>query len=193
MLITFYGVNNIGKSTQAKMLVSTLIKEGHKAIYLKYPVYDMKPSGTYINQVLRNANGQKISEEELQMWFALNRFQFEPQLKKYLSEDYIVIAEDYTATSLAWGSAKGADENWLDTINIPLIKEDLAILINGERTKSSIEDGHIHETNDVLISKVSTKLLHLSKKLNWHVVDRQEKLEETQKLIFNIVKKYISC
>lgn len=192
MLITFYGVNNIGKSTQAKMLVDTLNTLGYKAIYLKYPIYNIEPTGSYINQILRNPAGQSVSEQELQMWFALNRFQFEPQLKKYLDQNYIVIAEDYTATSLAWGSAKGADLSWLEEINKPLLNEDFAILITGERSKSSIEDGHIHESNNELIHKVSQKLLELATVHNWQVVQRQQRLEDTQKLIFDIVKNHIN-
>lgn len=192
MLITFYGVNNIGKSTQAKLLVEKLNSQGHKAIYLKYPIYDIKPSGIYINNILRNPNGQSISEEELQMWFALNRFQFEPQLQSYLDQNYIVIAEDYTATSLAWGSAKGANIDWLTNINEPLIKEDLSILITGERSHNSIEDTHIHENNEKLIQLVSLKLLDLASKNNWQIVQRQQNLHDTQKLILDIVKNYIN-
>jgi dTMP kinase len=192
MLITFYGVNNIGKSTQAQLLVDYLNALGHKSIYLKYPIYDLVPTGPHINSILRNQTGQSISEEELQMWFALNRHQFEPKLKQYLADGYIVIAEDYIGTSLAWGSAKGASLEWLKSLNQNLISEDLAILITGERSTSAIEESHIHENDIDLIQKVSHNLIALAKQFNWHIVERQELPVNTQELIFNIVKAHLT-
>ena len=37
--IVLYGINNLGKTTQAKMLVDKLKLHGLEAEYLKYPVY----------------------------------------------------------------------------------------------------------------------------------------------------------
>ena len=95
MLITLYGINNIGKTTQALRLVERLKEAGHDAVYVKFPVYEIEPTGTYLNSFLRSGETQKITEEELQMWFTLNRYQFEPTLKQWLREGKIVIAEDY--------------------------------------------------------------------------------------------------
>jgi thymidylate kinase len=192
MLITFYGVNNIGKSTQAKLLVANLNSAGHKSVYLKFPIYDIEPTGPFINSVLRGSNSQVISEEELQMWFALNRFQFQSQLESYLKDNIIVVAEDYVGTSIAWGKAKGANQEWLESINQHLIREDLSILITGERSSGSIEKTHIHENNSQLISKVTEILLELAIEKKWTVVERQEKLPDTQNLILDIVKKHIN-
>ena len=119
--ITFYGINNIGKSTHAELLTERLKAEGHDAIFVKFPVYDLNPTGPYLNQFLREGK-QEISEEELQMWFTLNRFQAQPRLKKWLDEGKIIVAEDYTGTGLAWGSLKGADLTWLTEMNKYLIK-----------------------------------------------------------------------
>ena len=40
-LIAIYGINNLGKSTQAHLLVQELQDQGYKAQYLKYPIYDI--------------------------------------------------------------------------------------------------------------------------------------------------------
>ena len=63
-LITIYGINNIGKSTHAKLIVERLKQNGYKAFYVKYPVYNMEPTGVFLNEVLRGEGGQKISEDE---------------------------------------------------------------------------------------------------------------------------------
>lgn len=193
MLITLYGVNNIGKSTQAKKLVKNLQKLGFKAKYVKYPIYDLKPTGPFINSILRSSNKQKISEEELQMWFTLNRYQYEPKLKKLLEKEYIVVAEDYIGTALAWGSVKGANLKWLEELNKKLLKEDLAILIKGKRSESAIEEKHIHENADDLIQKVQRQMASLAKLKKWKTVTRQPHPEDTAELILEVVKKKLGC
>jgi dTMP kinase len=167
MLITLYGVNNIGKSTQAELLVERLNKTGHEAIYVKYPVYSIEPTGPFLHEFLRSGEAQSISEEELQLWFTLNRFQFQPQLQEWLNEGKIVIAEDYTGTGLAWGTVKGADTEWLKQMNAHLIQEDLAILMDGERFKQSVESGHLHETDDALMKNSRQVHLDLGEELGW--------------------------
>ncbi len=190
MFITLYGINNIGKSTQAKMLVEHYNQQGLKAKYLKFPIYDITPSGVFLHTVLRS-KVQTITEAELQMWFAINRYQFESNLKNLISSHDIIIAEDYTGTALAWGSAKGEDLAWLESINQQLIQEDLAILIDGERSTKSIESGHIHENNHQLVQEVKKVLLNLAESKNWHIIHRQAEIMDTQNLLINLIDQHI--
>lgn len=169
MLITIYGINNIGKTTQAKKLVERLIAEGYEAEYVKYPVYDVEPSGPFINEVLRG--GKEISERELQMWFAVNRHQFEPQLKKWLDGGKIVVAEDYTGTGIAWGTVKGADTKWLEVVNEGLVKEDVALMLDGERFVGAMEEGHVHETNFDFMQRSKEVHAMLAEKYGWNKVE----------------------
>ncbi len=186
-LIVFYGINNLGKTTQAKMLVDFLNKKNLLSEYLKYPVYDLKPSGKYINEILRGGKDQKISEEELQMWYTINRFQYELLLKKKLSQGKIIIAEDYIGTGLAWGMAKKADLKWLEEINSKLLKEDLGILFNGERFIAGKESKHIHEQNDDLMSRSRKTHLQLAKKYCWSIIDANQSVEKVHKNILKII------
>lgn len=190
-LITIYGINNVGKSTQSKVLVQRLEAEGYKTKYLKYPIYDLAPTGPFINKVLRGDDGQKISEDELQLWFILNRYQFEPELKKLLSEGYIVVAEDYIGTGIAWGTAKGLDQKWLEEANKFLFKEDFAIMIEGERDPRVIEKQHVHEQNIELIKKCATALDNLATKYGWNKVHRGETIEDTAEKIWATVDGFL--
>ena len=101
-----------------------------------------------------------------------------------------IIAEDYIGTALAWGSAKGANEEWLEQINKYLLRSDMAILIDGEREKKAVEKGHIHETNDNLMRKARKTHLDLAKKYAWYTIKLQEKREDTAKLVWEGVKEY---
>lgn len=188
MFITLYGINNIGKTTQAKRLVDRLIKLGQKAEFIKYPVYDIEPTGSFLNNQLRGGQNQTISEEELQLWFVLNRYQFEPSLKQKLASGMIIIAEDYIGTGLAWGITKGADQTWLETINQHLLKENLAILLTGQRQIKAKEAGHIHESADDLMEKCSQIYLELAKKYNWKIVEIEDDWDKTTEKIWEIVK-----
>ncbi len=191
MFITIYGVNNMGKSTHAQLLVENLQRMGKEAVYVKFPVYKEHPTGPYLDSALR-APKQVISEEELQLWFVLNRHQFQDSLKAYLDKGVIVVAEDYIGTGIAWGWAKGCDIDWLKEMNRFLIKEDLSILITGERAMHAVEPEHIHETDDEMINLVRKHLLILAEERKWQRVELQPAKHQTQKLILDVVKKHIS-
>lgn len=189
-LITLYGINNIGKSTHAKLLVEHLEKAGHKAKYIKYPVYDLEPSGPFLNKIMRSSE-QEISEDELQLWFILNRYQYESTLKKLLDEGYIVVAEDYIGTGLAWGTTKGLPLEWLEEMNKFLLKEDLAILMEGDRSIKAKEDVHLHEQNDDLIEKCAKIHSELGSRYHWKKIKIQPQKEDTANLIWKIVENWL--
>lgn len=187
--IVFYGINNLGKSTQAEILIKKLQKNKIKAEYLKYPVYNLAPTGPFINKVLRGGKKQEISEHELQMWYILNRFQYEPKLLSKLEKGIWVIAEDYIGTGLAWGWAKGADLKTLEAMNKPLLKEDLAIFFFGKRYLDGKEKVHIHEQNDKLMEKCQKKHQMLAKKYHWKKVNANGAREKIAEMIMQIVEK----
>lgn len=189
--ITLYGINNIGKSTQAQILTERLINEGYDTEFLKYPNYNIEPSGKFLDKVLRSGAPQNMAEDELQMWFVLNRYQFQPEIKRKLAEGKILIAEDYIGTGIAWGTAKGLDIKWLEDINKFLIKEDLAIYLYGARHLGAKEITHIHERNDELIEKC--RLVHekLADKYKWKKVLVQGTKMETAEEIWEVVKKFL--
>lgn len=185
--IAIYGVNNIGKSWHAKNIVERLKALGAKAVYIKYPIYDIEPSGTFLNKTLRSGEPQKITEEELQTWYALNRFQFEPTLKQMLAENDYVIAEDYTGTGICWGYTKGASLDWLENLNSQFIKPDFSILMYGERKTSAAEVGHLHESHDELLNKAEETLNMLSEKYDWKRVLKDDNYEVTKQRFWDIL------
>ncbi len=191
MLLTLYGINNIGKSTQAKRLVEALQARGYDAVYVKYPVYELEPTGPKLNQVLRGGGAQAISEEELQLWFTLNRYQFEPTLKQWLAEGKIVVAEDYIGTGIAWGTVKGASTDWLETVNKGLLKENFAILMDGERFLEGKEAGHAHEDNQEFMARSRQVHLDLAKRYGWTLVPANGGVEEVADRLWKAVELHL--
>ncbi len=190
--ITIYGVNNIGKSTQAQILVKRLVESGYPTKYLKYPLYDLAPTGPQLNQLLRNSSHQTISEADLQTLITHNRKAFEPQLIEMLNEGNIVIAEDYSGTGIAWGMAKGLTFEYMEKLNAELIREDLSLLLTGQRSITAREEGHLHEKDDQLLDKVSDILLSLSDKYGWGKIMVQKTKEETSELIWNKISSFLA-
>jgi len=176
--IVLYGVNNLGKTTQAKKIVEKMNAGGQKAEYLKYPIYSIAPSGKIIDDYLRKRNGFNLSAREVQIIFALNRFQFESTLKKKLDEGINIIAEDYTGTGIAWGMAMGVGEKFLEEINSCLIKEDLSFFFYGQRFKSGVESGHRHEENESFMLKAEKTHLALADKYGWIKINANQNIEE---------------
>ncbi len=80
-------------------------------------------------------------------------------------------------------------------LNKPLIREDLSILIDGERGEEAmkaVEDGHLHETHSELMKRSRQVHLELAKRFDWTVVPLQEGIEETNDLLWALVESKIS-
>jgi len=185
--IVFYGINNLGKTTQAKILVDKLKLHGLKAEYLKYPVYDIAPSGPILNNYLRQHNFYNLTPREAQIIYAFNRLQFEETLKQKLARSINVVAEDYCGTGIAWGATKGAPLEALEQINQGLLIEDIAILLDGERFMEGKESDHLHERDDELMSRCRQTHQMLAKRYGWHVIPANLAIESVQQLIWQFV------
>ncbi len=189
--ITIYGINNIGKSTHAQILTERLIKEGYDAEFLKYPNYSVELSGQFLDHVLRGGNGQEIGEDELQLWFVLNRYQFQPEIEKKLADGKILVVEDYTGTGIAWGVAKGLSLDWMEAVNKHLLKEDLALYLSGKRNLVAKEAGHIHEQNDELSERCRQVHEELAEKYGWCRIEMQEEINDTAVKLWEEVEKFL--
>jgi thymidylate kinase len=188
--LVLYGANNLGKSKQVDMLEKALQKKGIKTVRIKYPIYDLKPTGPKINAVLRE--GLKMPDLDLQKLYAQNRADFEPKLESYLNAGKWVLAEDYTGTGIAWGMTWGVPLETLEKINKKLLKEDLAILLHGERFVSGIEKNHRNETNNEIWEKSQKIHLELAHRYKWIKVYATRTPEEVHEDIINIIKNTFS-
>lgn len=170
------------------MLVERLQEEGHAAEYLKYPVYDLEPSGTLINEYLREGNPHHLSAREIQLMYVWNREQYEPTLLKKLESGIHVVAEDYVGTGLAWGIGTGVDEQFMKYINAHLHKEDIAFLFDGARFTEATEGTHKHETNDELMEKVREIHARLGEEFGWNKINANETKEQIHEKIWERIR-----
>jgi thymidylate kinase len=191
--IVLYGANNLGKSTQAKMLVEELIiKMGKEAEYLKYAIYNLEPSGSLINSYLRQGNPNQFTPREFQLLQVLNRTQHEPKLKEKLAKGTWVVAEDYIGTGIAWGMVNGVDKNLLYQMNSHLLKENLGILFEGEPFPKTQDKNNLHEQNPAVLTKVNEAFKEIARDFGWFTVNANKPKEEVQQAIMDIIKSKIS-
>lgn len=190
-LIVLYGVNNLGKSTQAKLLVEKIKQNGRAMEYIKYHIYDLEPTGSIINDYLRAGNPYSLTPREFQLSAAVNKYHYQPILKEKLDKGIVVVAEDYWATSVAWGEGAGVDKEFLVKLNQGLIREDLAFLFDGERFLESTEKEHRHEIDTDLTNRVRQAHLELGEEYGWIKVNANDSIVNIHTLIWEEVKKII--
>lgn len=190
-LITLYGINNLGKTTQARRLVDRLTAEGVSAHYLKYPLYTFAPSGPTINAYLRNNNPHQFSPREFQIIQVLNRTQYDTALRARIDSGEWIVAEDYVGTGVAWGVATGVNEALLRELNSHLLIEDVSIFLDGERFTDGKETGHLHEEDAELMERVRHTHQILAQKLGWFNVSANQSRDEVADAIWRHVKRIL--
>jgi len=158
---------------------------------MKYPVYDLDPSGKILNNYLREGNKYNLAPREIQTIYALNRTQYESTLKEKLESGVNIIAEDYTGTGICWGIGAGVDEEYLKLINSHLLKEDLDFLFDGERFTESTEKNHKHETDEELLEKVRQAHLRIGEELDWKKINANLTIPEIHAILWEEIKKLI--
>ncbi|MEK7164893.1 MAG: hypothetical protein AAB779_03010 [Patescibacteria group bacterium] len=186
-LIVLYGINNLGKTTQAKLLVDKINASGRVAEYIKVHIYDQAPDGPMVSDYLRGGNPYNLTPREFQLLAAVNKYHYQSSLKDKLDQGIIVVAEDYWATSVAWGTGSGVDKQFLIKLNEGLIKEDLAFLFDGERFLDSTEPGHRHEVDMDLTNRVRQVHLELGEEYGWKKINANDSVEAIHKLIWQHV------
>ncbi len=186
-LIVLYGINNLGKSTQARLLVSRLRHQGLPAHYLKYGLLYIEPSGVMINDYLRVGNPFGLTEREFQIIHTLNRTQYDAILRQRLEAGEWIVAEDYVGTGLAWGMGAGVDRMFLERLNNHLCPEDLVFLFEGERFLQAKEPGHKHESDDELMTSVARAHKEIGTSRGWLPINANGTIEAIGEEIWRYV------
>lgn len=189
MFIAIYGINNIGKSTQVKRLEERFKTQGKTIKVLKYPIYDLEPTGPQINSFLRDPDAPKISGESFQMLYIQNRLDYEPHLLNDLENFDVVIAEDYIGTGMAWGMTQGVTYQWLQGRNMqyPQHKADLEILMDGERFMIGKEDSHRNEGDDDAMEQTRKNFLFLANRYHWPIVNANQAEEKVTEDLWSAI------
>lgn len=140
LFLVIEGSDGSGKETQCKLVVDKLKKEGYKVELFDFPRYN-EDSSYFVREYL---NGKYGTAEEVgpytgSLFYALDRYQAAPDIKKALEEGKVVIANRFTGSNMAHQGAKiDNDEQrkgyflWLDAIEFQMMgipRPDLSLVL----------------------------------------------------------------
>jgi dTMP kinase len=126
-LIAFEGLDQSGKQTQAELLRDYLKAQGRKARLVSFPDY-----GTSIGEEIARAlsNERDYDADVMQLLYVANRYEKKPDLMRWIEGGLILVADRYTASSVAYGEAFGLDPAWLTDMQRFLPPATLTILLD---------------------------------------------------------------
>ncbi len=106
--IVIDGTDGSGKATQVKLLVKRLKKEGRPVETIDFPRYYNNFFGKFIGQCLAGDYGNflAVSPYFASVLYAADRFESAGQIRKWLAQGEIVIADRYTSSNQIHQAAK---------------------------------------------------------------------------------------
>jgi dTMP kinase len=188
MLIAFEGLDQSGKETQARRLGARLEADGHRVHPLSFPAYD-SPIGRELRQAL--TGGRDFGPEVMQLLYVANRFEFKPDLDRWLSLGDMVVCDRYRASSVAYGEAQGLDAGWLADIQRHLPAADLTILLDiapetAVRRKAEGRDSYERDLG--LLARVRESYHRQARASGWIVIDGEAPREAVSSAIETAVR-----
>jgi len=100
-LIVIDGTDGSGKATQTELLVKALKREGRKVKIIDFPEYYSNFFGAFIGHCLSEQyyNFVKVHPKIASVLYAADRFESKDEIKKWLKEGNIVIANRYASAN----------------------------------------------------------------------------------------------
>jgi len=187
-LIVIEGIDGAGKTTIAKYVVDLMISKGIKAIYTREP---------YDSQIIKllESKGKELGAVMEALLLAADRYlHIHEVIRPHLEAGYYVICDRYHYSSLAYQGARGADVNWIKTINFFVIKPDISIYLDvspevGLSRLSKDLKRRLRYLEDIeLLQKVRSNYLKLVKSKELLYVNAERPLDEVKINVVNIIK-----
>jgi dTMP kinase len=100
-LIVIDGIDGSGKATQVKILKQRLLKERLKVKTIDFPRYETNFFGSLIGEYLSGLHGDFIAMDSkiASILYAADRFESSKQIKKWLDQGYVVLADRYATAN----------------------------------------------------------------------------------------------
>jgi dTMP kinase len=161
-LITFEGLDQSGKQTQAELLRDRLVEAQRLVRLLSFPAYDTSIGGE-IERALRG--DREYGADVMQLLYVANRYEWKPQMERELERGTVVICDRYLASSIAYGEAQGLDPEWLLDMQKYLPQPDVTILLDIDPQVSArrkIAERDRYERDLALLDRVRSSYLRQS-------------------------------
>jgi len=196
-IITFEGIEGVGKSTQIQLLNNYLNKKGYKTEILREP--GSTATGEQIREILLNTPIDLSSESELLLMFAA-RAQLIKEKLLDSDKDIVLFDRFYDASVAYQGYGRGlsleAIFNLIELTNCPIPNITFLLDIDveeGFRRKSNDLKDRIESAGNDFFERVRNGYIEISKKNKERVkvLDATMKIEELHNEIINITNKIL--
>lgn len=128
--IVFEGLDGSGKSTQTKLLVDYLKKQGREVVKIDFPQHGEKSSGmvdNYLNG--KYGTAENVGPYAASVFYACDRYDAKGKIEQWLKQGKIVIADRYLASNIGHQGGKIKDKaerreyfKWLYDFEFQLFK-----------------------------------------------------------------------
>lgn len=189
--ILFEGIDSSGKKTQTNLLAEKLRKEGKKVEIIHFPTYQKTPLGIFVAKYLKGDFGSKeeIIPEIGSLFYSLDRYQFQKEIKEKLEAGITVIADRYTASNIFQAAKLEGNKRfeiweWIKAIDSRLPQPDVTIVLDvptkisknlfskREKKNELIESKKdIHEADIKYQEKVRKTYLDIAEREGWIVIN----------------------
>ncbi len=186
-LMAIEGIDQSGKRTQTRLLAKLLRQWNFKVGTVSFPVYNSL-SGRLIRAYLDGKVGLPFPAACIM--YSLNRWEHLDRLRKLIAGCDFIVANRYTPSALAYGTAGGARLNWLNAMDEGLPRPRVVIVLDVPVDASFVRKKggrDVHEASAEYLHKVRRAYLTLASSRGWRVVNgtgsKAEVLERVRKHI----------
>ncbi|MCS7215294.1 MAG: dTMP kinase [Thermodesulfovibrio sp.] len=202
IFITFEGIEGSGKTTQGKILVEKLKREGFNVLYTYEP--GDTQAGKHIRGILLNSEIRINPLCELLLYFADRVQHIEEKIKPSIESGFIVICDRFTDSTFVYqGYARGISIDLIKRLNKVILDKfipDLTILLDcpaevglkrnqkiNKKDRFEIENLDFHEK----VRRGYLELVQVNKK-RFFVLDATQSIDKISEEIYKKVKSIIS-
>lgn len=171
LLISFEGLDQSGKQTQAETLRDHVTLLGRDCRLLAFPDYGTAIGG----EISKALHGEReYAADVMQLLYVANRYEMRPAIEAWLASGVVLLCDRYVASSIAYGEAQGLDAAWLAEIQRFLPQPDVTILLDiapetAVRRKSTGRDRY--ERDLALLSRVRESYRRQAAAPSWRRLD----------------------
>lgn len=110
-LIVFEGIDSSGKFTQTELLIKKLKEQGYRTESIHFPQYGNKSAGLAENYLSgKYGSAEEVNPYISSIFYACDRYDGSFQIRKWLEEGKIIVADRYVASNMAHQGGKILDK-----------------------------------------------------------------------------------
>ena len=110
-LIVIDGGANVGKATQADMLMNRLSNEGYLVGKMDFPRYSQNTIGHFIRECVDGETDvfANLDPKLVAMAYAVDRFESKKQIEEWMAEGRVIVFDRYVSSNMLHQGAKVQD------------------------------------------------------------------------------------